>query len=1029
MQRPVYLSSFVGRKSELDEIRARLQERSIRLLTLIGPGGSGKTRLANEAVSAFTDEYEDGIAWVDLVGVSLPSAVAQTAASSLNINLPADQSPIDALANALCAREMLIVIDNCEHVASACSELLDGILRECSSISILATSRIPLGIQGEHTWLVPPMAHPGFEQTEQPLSEFDAVMLFAERAQQVNPDFRITEQDRQALVQILSLLDGQPLAIELAAARLNALNLPQMVNRLEDQLSFLTDHTVKAEGRHRSMEAAIRWSYTLLSEEAAMLFRRLGVFVGSFSLDAAEKICSLRSIDESRVFDLIDALIRHSMVTLVDSQQDQTRYRLLEAVRQFALSELDKTDEADSLHNRHQRYYAALAVDAEAHMLGPEQHRWTARLQRDYPNFQKALQWLFEKCEDDTDVHQSAAEMVASLFWPWNYTERYEEAIGWYARALALDGLDHQTSLYADLTRYQATCIWLSGDFIEAKKKLELSMHTSEEIGYHYCAAHARLLIGIIELHEKQIEQAIDKILKSEAAFKELGEARELSIARTNLGGAFMELGDLERGREYAELAVAGARASQDPWAQGLSLQILGSILHRQGDAQGALPLMREALELLEIVGQGWLQAETLWRQAVILREIGKHENAIQQLERCFELSEEIGAVEWQLSALRSMGFIALEQERVQQAIGYFTQVFRLTEGEEYRHIQVRALLGVAEIAARAGKWGWSVQLWNDYRAMCSRFGLPASSEETRLQRLLKVEFDGAIPADRSEVEGLRSLPQVADEALECLYRLEFHAPEQATTYELQLLGLGPIDVFLDGKQLVASDWTFAKPKELLFYLASNPPKTKEEIGLAFWPDASPDQLRAGLRAALYHLRNALGKREWILYEDGYYRFNRDMSYYYDVEQFERQVQLGHDQVASDPGQAIDVLEHAVSLYRGDFVADLADDEWAAIRREELRRAYQEAAILLSELLIEAGDYHRSEAHLRNLLDADPLLEQAHRGLMRCYAGLGEQGLAKKQFEEVVELLQAELGVEPSVETTDLYQSLLSNVN
>jgi DNA-binding SARP family transcriptional activator len=438
---------------------------------------------------------------------------------------------------------------------------------------------------------------------------------------------------------------------------------------------------------------------------------------------------------------------------------------------------------------------------------------------------------------------------------------------------------------------------------------------------------------------------------------------------------------------------------------------------------------MQEALELLEMVGQGWLQAETLWRHAGILREIEEHETAVQQLERCFELSEEIGAREWQLSALQSMGFIALQQERVQQAIGYFTQIFRLTAGEAYRHIQIRALLGVAEIAARADQWDWVEDLWGNYRALCSRYGLPTSSEEARLKRLLEVKYDGNVPVGPSGDGIRRGVREAADMALEYLYRLEFHAPEKTSSFELQLLGLGPTDVFLDGKQLVASDWTFAKPKELLFYLASNPPKTKEEIGLVFWPEASSEQLRAGLRAALYHLRNALGKREWILYEDGYYRFNREMNYYYDVEHFEQQVQQGHDQVASDFGQAIDALEQATSLYRGDFVADLADDKWAVIRREELQRAYQEAVISLSELLIEAGDFQRSETHLRTLLDADPLFEQAHRGLMRCYAGLGEQGLVKRQFEEVVELMQAELGVEPSVETQDLYQSLLSKVN
>lgn len=1029
MVRPTYLSSFVGREVELNEIRSRLREKSTRLLTLVGPGGAGKTRLAHEAINGLADAYEDGIAWIDLVGLSLPSAVPQTVASALEINITGGQSAIEALSGTLCSREILIVMDNCEHVAAACADLLDALLRECAELSILTTSRIPLGLEGEHIWSVPPMSHPESLSAQQSLAGFDAVKLFAERARQVRPDFKLEDQVPEVLVKIIKLLDGQPLAIELAAARLNALNLHQMASRLEDQLSFLSDRSEIADPRHRSMEAAIRWSYELLSDDEAILFRRLGVFIGGFSLQAAEAICALPPVDPSEVLELIEMLIRNSLLARVESGAGHTRYRMLEAVRQFAHSRLIEARELGPVRNRHLEYFAAMTTDAEAHMLGPQQPEWTQRLEQDYPNIHSALNWAFAQAEDTQDDQLPAAQFAASLFWPWNYMERYEEAASWCERALGLSALEQSSRLYADLTRFLGTFVWLSGDFALAKTKLEISMQVSEEIEYEYCAANARLLLGIIELHEKQVEHAIEKLLESETTFIELNEARELSIAQTNLGSAFMELGDLERARDYAERAVAGARASQDSWAQGLSLQILGSVIHRQGDAESALPLMQEALELLELVGQGWLQAETLWREAVILREIGELERAVQQLERCFELSEEIGAREWQLSALQSLGFIAVQQDNVQHAIGYFTQVFRLTGGQAYRHIQVRVLLGVIELALLGDQPEWAVRLWKMYRSLCRTYALPASRDETRVHDSLLSSVGGATLNVDEEKEISISLEEAAGVAEEYLYRMELHAPQRESPYDLRLQGLGPTDVFLEGRQLVASDWTFAKPKELLFYLASSTPKTKQEIGLVFWPDASPDQLRAGLRAALYHLRKALGKREWILYEDGYYCFNHDMNYVYDLERFEQHVERGRELARSTPGEAIDLLEEAVSLYRGDFVADLADDDWASIKREELRRTYQESAILLSELLIDEGKFQRSEQFLRLVLQEDPLFEEAHRGLMRCYAGRGEHGLVTRQYENAVRIMQAELGVAPSVETTDLYQSLVQREN
>jgi predicted ATPase len=274
MNKPVFLSSFIGREVELSEIGARLRENGARLLTLTGPGGSGKTRLAHQATEDLSEAYEDGVAWVGLVGVGGPSSLPQTLLAAMGISSGPDQSMLETLGTTLAAREMLIVLDNCEHIADACAELVTALLGACPAISFLATSRTALNVQGEHIWPVPPMSHPTGRADEETLTEYDAVNLFVARARQIRPDFGLNESNQEGVIQILDLLDGQPLAIELAAARLSVLEIAQIVERLSDQLHFLSDRAEMMGQRHRSIGAAIRWSYELLSDEECMLFRR-----------------------------------------------------------------------------------------------------------------------------------------------------------------------------------------------------------------------------------------------------------------------------------------------------------------------------------------------------------------------------------------------------------------------------------------------------------------------------------------------------------------------------------------------------------------------------------------------------------------------------------------------------------------------------------------------------------------------------------------------------------------------------------
>jgi DNA-binding SARP family transcriptional activator len=497
-----------------------------------------------------------------------------------------------------------------------------------------------------------------------------------------------------------------------------------------------------------------------------------------------------------------------------------------------------------------------------------------------------------------------------------------------------------------------------------------------------------------------------------------------LEITYTNLGGLFQAAGDVDAAQDYAEKAVRHARAGQDLWGLGLSLSGLSDVLYRQGEGKRALILMEEALELIRSSGQPWLQAEALWRLANMMQDQGDWEAAGKRLEECYDLAQESGAVEWQLSALTSLGFLCLSHGNPRQAAGHFSEILRLKGGQGYERIFVHALLGVIQLAAASEQWEQASALWRAYNKLRAAHGLSPFKEESLTAQLLQPYFEASARAETQSARRDYSQAETIGLAMEIVEDFEQRTVVVRPRNRLQILGLGMAEVFLNGRLLVASDWTFAKPKELLYYLASNSPKTKEQIGLAFWPDASPSQLRISLRATLYHLRRALGERSWVLYENGFYRFNRALDYWYDVEAFEESMKAAEKQSTSEKDLAIERLEAAVSLYRGDFLSDLASDEWAALRREELRAKYFGAMSMLGELLTNKGAYERAIELYRNLLTKDPLLEEAHRALIRCYALKGERGLAIRQYQTLVGILQEELGVSPSPETVALFQSL-----
>ena len=390
---PTSLSSFVGRERELADVQARLA--GARLLTLTGVGGCGKTRLALEVARAVLDRYADGVWLVELAELANAALVPQTVAAVFNLREMVGQPITTALATILRGRSLLLVIDNCEHLIDGCAQLVDALLCACPELRVLATSREALGITGEIGWRVPSLPVPDPQQLP-PFSELQqnpAVRLFVERAAAVQPQFGLTERNAAAVAQVCQHLDGLPLALELAAARIEALTVDQLAARLDQRFRLLTGGNRTALPRQQTLHATLDWSYDLLSEPEPRLFNRLSVFAGGWTLEAAEAVCAGEGSEPEDVLDLLLRLVRKSLVIAEESGEGAARYRLLETLRQYAHERLMAAGETETVRRRHASYYLMLVDDGEPSMW---EQMWLRRWLTELDNLRATMRWLNE---------------------------------------------------------------------------------------------------------------------------------------------------------------------------------------------------------------------------------------------------------------------------------------------------------------------------------------------------------------------------------------------------------------------------------------------------------------------------------------------------------------------------------------------------------------------------------------------------------------------------------------------------------
>ncbi len=642
---PLQLTSFVGRGRELVEIEELLD--ATRLLTLTGPGGCGKTRLAMAAVGRIAEDFEDGACWVWLAPISDPTLVPEAVAAAVGVSEAPGLSPAEAIVEHVGDGDLLLALDNCEHVVEACAGLVDLLLRSCPGIGILCTSREALDVAGETAWPVPPLSRPDpGEEIVDPagLARYEAVGLFVERAAVAAPGFELTAENAAAVTRVCAKLEGMPLAIELAAARVRVLSVEQIYQRLDDALGLLTAGSRTSPSRQRTLRGALDWSHELLPEEERALFRRLSVFVGGFALEDAERVCAGDELAEGDVLLLLSRLVDKSLVMVVE-REGEARYRLLATVRQYAQEKLHASGEEPRTRGRHARSFLELAERADAELAGPGQEGWLDRLEGELGNFRAALKWSLAS-GDATPGDADVGLRLAGALWQFCYLRGYYgEGAGWLEEALAIDKTSESAPRAEALTGAGVLAL-LRCEYGRAEERLEDGLALHRELGDARGEASTLQVLGSVArerglygkaeaFHEQSLalwrgledereiarslnylsfaawlqeryDRAVELGTQTLATFRRLGDAEGVVWALINLGSAALYSDDLGRAEELLEESLAVSRRAGYKEGIGWSLNQLGVAARRRGDTAGAEERLRESLKVHRDLGDTW---------------------------------------------------------------------------------------------------------------------------------------------------------------------------------------------------------------------------------------------------------------------------------------------------------------------------------------------------------------------------------------------------------------------------------------
>ena len=769
---PAQLTSFIGREGEMEEVKRLLA--STRLLTLTGSGGCGKTRLALQAAADMVEEFRDGVWVVELAALSDPSLVTQETASALGVREESDPLSMDSppvggegpgspstgsegsplltkLLTYLQPKEVLLILDNCEHLIEACASLVQSLLQNCPNLKILATSREALAITGEIPWNVPPLSIPdpgdlpSLETSD--LNKYEALRLFSERAETILPTFEMTDRNASSVARICHRLGGIPLAIELAAARVKTLSAEEITDRLDDRFRLLTGGSRTALPRQQTLRAALDWSYNLLSQSERVLLGRLSVFMGGWTLAAAETICA-EGVEDYEILDTLISLVDKSLI-VAEEEKGKTRYYLLETVRQYARDKLLESDESVSLRDDHLNWFQGLAEEAEDEFHGPNQVEWLDRLEAEHDNIRAALEWSKEAIDNS----EAGARLAAALWWFWYVRGYGSEGREW------LEKVTSESMGVSDAARARALIgvgylAFSQPDYEPVAGLVEESLSLAREVGDKKSIAHSLriLAFGIVYGKFYGLTNVTDDGRAKELIEESLTLSREIgdkwSIGQSLLILAFVETGrsNYARVKELIEKNLTLSRELGDKLGIAMALSYVGRFVLEEGDYDRGRAYLEESLTISrELGGKEDLVAPLFYLGRTALLQ-GEYDRAKDLLEESLTLYRKLGGKMRIAGSLRLLGRVAAAQENYDRAITLYQESITLSKEWEDKRGIAGGLEALAEVVGSGDRGEQAARLYGAVEVLRETINFP-------LQASYRADYDRSVAALRDGMD------------------------------------------------------------------------------------------------------------------------------------------------------------------------------------------------------------------------------------------------------------------------------------
>jgi predicted ATPase/class 3 adenylate cyclase len=732
---PAQPTVLLGRESEVAATRDLLEQEGARLVTLTGPGGTGKTRLGLQVGAELVDAFADGVWFVPLAAIADPNLVIPAIAQSVGVRETPGEPLLTTVQHFLQSKHALLLLDNFEHLTAA-APAVSALLAACPELQMLVTSREPLWITGERELPVLPLSLPTDRQARglnpAELLEYSAIRLFIERAQAIKPDFALNVGNAVDIAAICRRLDGLPLAIELAAARVRVLPPRQLLTRLDTRLKVLTGGSRDLPARQQTLRAAIEWSHDLLDPDEQTLFARLAVFSGGCTFEAAEAVCEAQGNLGLVVLDGLDSLTQKSLLRPEDGLDGESRFTMLETIREYGLERLDASGDADTLRRAHADYYRVLAEEAEPQLTGPDQVVWLNRLGAEHDNFRSALGWLEQGREVETRLR------IGSALWRfWWMRGHVAEGRGWLERALA-EAMQLPPIIHANALSSAGILAESQGDYERAtalqEKALELRRSIDDQVGI----ASSLTSLGIIHRIYGDNDRAAELHEQALALWRAMNDERGMTGSLQELGSLALSRGDYAQAEDLLAQSLHLARRSGEASTVGVVLESLGILAFYREDLERAAIFYEQSLAVWRALDDSRMIGTMLAN----LGEVAHYRKDLAQAESLYRealgLLRELGDKRGAAFALGQLGKVALARGSVTDAAARFTESLELRQQAGDKAAIIESLEGLAAVAIAGGEVEKGVRVFGaaDALRLAISVPLPASYAEEREQIL-----------------------------------------------------------------------------------------------------------------------------------------------------------------------------------------------------------------------------------------------------------------------------------------------------